>query len=115
MTSLMLQPPPPQVRQPESFVSAEADEQLGGPSADERDWTRVEVALASRDWDFRSIEGIAAELQLPPNRVKDLLEQHEDKVRTTLSSDYRVVYALKSKPYTLGELWDLVATLASYR
>ena len=82
-------------------------------SESEQDWKKVEMALASEEWDFRSIGGIAAELGLPPGRVRDLLEQNADKVRTILSRDRRVVYALRSKPVTAREVIDSVLTLAS--
>jgi len=36
----------------------------------EHDWKRVELALASAEWDFRSVDGIAAELWLPPGHVR---------------------------------------------
>ena len=78
-----------------------------------QDWDRLEEALRSERWDFRSIEGIAGEIGLPQNHVRCLLEQNEDKIRTTLSRDRRVVYALRSKPVTIGELWDRFVILAS--
>lgn len=80
---------------------------------EEGDWRRVERALKSKAWDFRSAEGIAVELSLPPERVRALLEQHSDKVRTSLSRDWRVVYALKAKPVTAREVIDSLVTLAS--
>jgi hypothetical protein len=82
-------------------------------SEKEHDWKKVEMALASAKWDFRSIGGIAAELGLPPGYVKGLLERNADKVRTTLSRDRRVLYALRSKPVTVREVIDSVLTLAS--
>ena len=79
----------------------------------ELDWKKVEEALASEEWDFRSIGGIAAELRFSPEYVQDLLEQNAHKVRTSLSRDRRVVYALKSKPVTPREVLDSLLTLAS--
>ena len=76
-------------------------------------WTKVEKALASGKWDFRSVEGIAAEVGMHPWRVQALLARNADKVRTTLSRDERVVYALKSKRVTAREVLDSLVTLAS--
>ena len=79
----------------------------------EFDWKKVEKALASEEWDFRSIGGIAAELRFRPEYVEHLLQQNAHNVRTSLSRDRRVVYALKSKPVTTREVLDSVLTLAS--
>ena len=76
-------------------------------------WAKVEKALASTKWDFRSVEGIAAEVRMHPWRVQALLTQNADRVRTTLSRDRRVVYALKSKRVTAREVLDSLVTLAS--
>ena len=73
----------------------------------------MQRALESRKWDFRSVGGIAKEIGLSPERVRELLTQNSRFVRTTLSRDRRVVYALKSKPITAGEIIDSVLTLAS--
>ena len=78
------------------------------------EWAKVERALASTKWDFRSVEGIAAEVGMPPRRVRALLMQNTDKVRTTLSRDKRVVYALRSKPVTAREVLDSLVTFASH-
>ena len=79
----------------------------------QQDWEKVERALESKKWDFRSVDGIAKEIELSPERVKELLTQNSRFVRTTLSRDRRVVYALKSKPVTAGEIIDSLLTLAS--
>ena len=79
----------------------------------ELDWEEVEKALKSNKWDFRSIEGIAAEIGVAPECVRRLLEQNARKVRTMRSRDRRVVYALRSKPVTVREVIDSVVTLAS--
>lgn len=76
-------------------------------------WAKVEKALASQKWDFRSVEGIAAEVGMHPWNVQVLLTQNADKVRTILSRDKRVVYALKSKRVTAREVLDSLVTLAS--
>ena len=78
------------------------------------EWAKVERALASTKWDFRSVEGIATEIGMPPQRVRALLMQNTDKVRTTLSRDKRVVYALRSKPVTAREVLDSLVTFASH-
>ena len=78
------------------------------------EWAKVEKALASTKWDFRSVEGTAAEIRMQPRRVHALLMQNTDKVRTTLSRDKRVVYALKSKPVTAREVLDSLVTFASH-
>ena len=79
----------------------------------QKEWEKVQRALESKKWNFRSVAGIAKEIGLTPERVRELLTQNSRFIRTTLSRDRRVVYALKSKPVTTGEIIDSVLTLAS--
>ncbi len=79
---------------------------------EEAEWERLKKALASEKWDFRSVEGVAAELGLTRGRVRRLLARHEDKIRKALSRDRRVVYALKNKRVTAGEVLDRLVALA---
>ena len=81
------------------------------PAQDE--WAKVEKALKTSDWDFRTVGGLAKDVGLSPHEVKRLLDRHRSQVRAALSRDRRLVYALRSKRRTLREVYDRFLALAS--
>lgn len=68
------------------------------------EWSKVHAALANPKWDFRTVQGIAQETGLDPERVERLIERHPSEIRRTLSRDRRIIYTLKSRPRKLREI-----------
>lgn len=70
------------------------------------DWQRVRQALASDEWDFRTIDGLARDSGVPEDVVIQLLNSHTDEVRKSMVPDSkgRVLYTLSSRPFGWREL-----------
>lgn len=73
-----------------------------GPE-DER-WPVVLAALQDGAWDFRTVEGIANDAQLPSETVERLLQEHRSKLHKRKARDGRTIYRLKSKPASVREI-----------
>ena len=72
-------------------------------------WTLVQDALANRRWEYRSIDGIAAETRLSHQQIERTLESHRGETRSILarSRHYdgaRQVYTLRSRPRRLRDV-----------
>lgn len=68
------------------------------------EWNRVREALDDPRWDFRTVEGIARDTGLDPERVRCLLDRHRSEIRQTLFRDRKKIYTLKSRPRKLREV-----------
>ena len=68
-----------------------------------REWFKVQAALDDREWDFRTVDGIAGETGLAPEAAVRLLRKHRSELRQILLRDGRIGYTLKSRPKTLRE------------
>ena len=81
------------------------------------DWAKVQAALANPNWDFRTVDGIVRETNLPREHVERVLRGHGAVVRQTVSRDkrsrgWRVVYTLKSRPRKIREFFSDLLTFA---
>jgi dihydroorotate dehydrogenase len=65
----------------------------------------LEAALNDERWDFWTVEGLAKELRLAPNRTHDLLAASPDVVRKSVLRDRkgRTLYTARSRPPTARE------------
>ena len=77
------------------------------------EWSRVHSALEDPKWDFRTVEGIARDTGLEPERVKRLLDQHRSEIRQRMSRDRRIIYTLKSRPMKMRDIIDDLQVYAS--
>ncbi len=68
-----------------------------------REWLMVQATLDDREWDFRTVDGIARETGLALEAVARLLGDHRSELRQILLRDGRIGYTLKSRPKTLRE------------
>ena len=68
------------------------------------EWRRVRKALEDPRWDFRTVDGIARDAALDPERVKRLLDRHRSEFRQTISRDRKMIYTLKSRPIKMREV-----------
>lgn len=65
---------------------------------------KVCEALSDARWDFRTIEGIARESELPVDQVQHVLDERKDVFRRSyLTHDGAPLYALRDKRETLRE------------
>lgn len=82
---------------------------------------RIQAALASEHWDFRTVGGIARDTGLPPTEVERVLEDHPNMFRRSYLRDDQghAVYTLRGKPATvrerIAELRDFIASPVTYR
>ena len=81
------------------------------------DWAKVQAALANPNWDFRTVDGIASETNLPREHVERLFRRHGTAIRRAVSRGerargWRFVYTLKSRPTRLREVVDNILTFA---
>ena len=67
-------------------------------------WSVVLAALQDAAWDFRTVEGIAKDSQLPRGTVERLLLEHQSELRRRRGRDGRTIYTLKSKPVSVREI-----------
>ena len=70
-----------------------------------QEWFKVRAALDDREWDFRTVDGIAGETGLAPDAVVRLLGEHRSELRQILLRDGRIGYTLKSRPRTLRQIF----------
>ena len=73
--------------------------------------------MRTPDWDFRTVDGIARETNLPREHVEQVLRRHGAAVRRTVSRDrrsrgWRFVYTLKSRPRKIREFFTDLLTVA---
>lgn len=76
-------------------------------------WEKVRSALGNPNWDFRSIAGIARELELDPQDVREAILQNMSEVREARSRDGKIIYTLESRPMRAREIIAVVHRLAS--
>lgn len=72
------------------------------------EWDKVRSALMNPKWDFLTVDGIAKEAGLDPERVLHLIDQHRSEVRQNISKDRKIIYTHRSKPVKVREI---IATL----
>ena len=77
-----------------------------------QEWFKVQAALDDREWDFRTVDGIAGETGLTPDAVVRLLGEHRSELRQILLRDGRIGYTLKSRPKTLREVFAEIQMFA---
>lgn len=77
-----------------------------------QEWFKVQAALDDREWDFRTVDGIAGETGLAPDAVVRLLREHRSELRQILLRDGRIGYTLKSRPKTLREVFAEIQMFA---
>ncbi len=77
-----------------------------------QEWFKVQAALDDREWDFRTVDGIAGETGLAPDAVVRLLGEHRSELRQILLRDGRIGYTLKSRPKTLREVFAEIQMFA---
>jgi len=70
-----------------------------------QDWHKVQAALDDREWDFRTVDGIARETGLASESVARLLREHRSELRQILLRDGRIGYTLKSRPRTFRQIF----------
>ena len=70
-----------------------------------QEWFKVQAALDDREWDFRTVDGIAGETGLAPDAVVRLLGEHRSELRQILLRDGRIGYTLKSRPKNFREIF----------
>jgi len=65
----------------------------------------VEEALEDTRWDFRTIEGLAADLEVEPNAVREIFQSHPEIVRKSVLTDRhgRHLYTAHGRPLKLAE------------
>ncbi len=65
----------------------------------------LEAAINNERWDFWTVEGLAKELRLAPNRTRDLLTASPDVARKTVLTDRkgRTLYAARDRAPTVRE------------
>ncbi len=65
----------------------------------------VFAALANPEWDFRTVQGIAAETHLAEDEVRQIIERHADLVRKAevLDKRGRELFTLGSRPVSVQE------------
>jgi len=65
-----------------------------------KDEIRVLEAVEDEKWDFRSVDGISRETQIPPSTVKEILESHKNLFRKSDAPDRkgRILYTIRSRP-----------------
>ena len=67
-----------------SSETADACDAVEAMDADE---LRVSAALADARWSFRTVQGIATELELPVARVEQVVEERPDLARKSVMTD----------------------------
>ena len=77
-----------------------------------QEWFKVQAALDDREWDFRTVDGIAGETGLAPDTVVRLLGEHRSELRQILLRDGRIGYTLKSRPRTFREIFAEIQMFA---
>ena len=77
-----------------------------------QEWFKVQAALDDREWDFRTVDGIAGATGLAPDAVVRLLGEHRSELRQILLRDGRIGYTLKSRPKTLREVFAEIQMFA---
>ena len=77
-----------------------------------QEWFEVQAALDDREWDFRTVDGIAGATGLAPDAVVRLLGEHRSELRQILLRDGRIGYTLKSRPKTLREVFAEIQMFA---
>ena len=77
-----------------------------------QEWFKVQAALDDREWDLRTVDGIAGETGLAPDAVARLLGEHRSELRQILLRDGRIGYTLKSRPKTIREIFAEIQMFA---
>jgi hypothetical protein len=52
-------------------------------SEENEHWEKIEEALRSPEWDFRTIDGLAEETGLAPEEIRTLINRHSARVRVS--------------------------------
>ncbi len=79
------------------------------------DWIKLKKGLEDRQWDFRTIEGLAKEFNMPKKKVEELLNLHRSEVRKTLDGRGRVLYTMAKRPIKFREfLANTQAIISKY-
>lgn len=65
----------------------------------------LESALADNRWDFRTAEGLAADLDVAPEAVLQAFQEHPEIVRRSVLTDQagRELYTAQNRPLTWRE------------
>ena len=77
------------------------------------DWMKVHDALNDTKWDFRTIEGIAKQTDLDPERVGCLLGEYQSEIRQVIARNHEIIYTLRSRPVKVREVIADLQTFAS--
>lgn len=69
------------------------------------DESRVAAAVADTRWDFRTVEGLAGDLELAPEAVRRILDERPDIARKSAMTDRhgRELYAAPGRPVSMRE------------
>ena len=86
-----------------------------GPNSQIDPWGKIETALEDERWDFRTVEGIAAETGLDAKVVAEELERHSGRVRRAIAPDRkgRELYTAKRRRAGLREIVGNMQRIAS--
>lgn len=70
------------------------------------DWLKLKEALADKQWDFRSVDGLAKQTGISTSMVETLLKKHQKEVRVSYVPDSkgRTLYTLATKPVEIREI-----------
>jgi hypothetical protein len=81
----------------------------------EEDAHEVFAALADRDYDFRTVDGIADSTRIPVERVREILDQHSDLVRLSAvpGPNREPLYTLSERPVTAREQLALAQSVVA--
>jgi hypothetical protein len=65
----------------------------------------LEEALEDPQWDFRTIDGLAADLAVPPEAVIEVFREHPEIARKSVLTDHegRELYTAQDRPLKLSE------------
>lgn len=79
------------------------------------DERRVLEALADPRWDFRTLDGVAKDANLPRERVREIIQKHHDLVREAeVRSRGRKLFTLRERERSrYRELLDLTRLILS--
>ena len=69
------------------------------------DWQRIRAELADPAWDFRTEDSLSKAVQLPVERIAQLLSEHGEEVRVASVPDSkgRLLYTLADRPMKFRE------------
>ena len=77
-----------------------------------QEWFKVRAALDDREWDFRTVGGIAGKPDWPRTPWYGCSAKHRSELRQILLRDGRIGYTLKSRPKTLREVFAEIQMFA---